>query len=69
MSNPPPDYAKVADALEGFYPLMDETGRERVIVIMAPSVLQFIRDGLRKLARIEGDVTPPPAPPAQQPRF
>jgi len=47
------DYAKIADALENFPPLVDGSGRERVSVVMSPDVLRYMRDGLRRLSRID----------------
>jgi hypothetical protein len=50
---PTRDYAKIADALENFPPVVDGDGRGRVFLVMSPDVLRHIRDGLRRLSRIE----------------
>jgi hypothetical protein len=52
---PTRDYAKIADALENFPPLVDDGGRKRVFGIMSPDVLQYIRDGLRRLHQIDAE--------------
>lgn len=52
---PTRDYAKIADALKNFPPLVDDGGRERVFVVMSPDVLRYLRDGLRRLSRIDAE--------------
>jgi hypothetical protein len=49
---PTRDYAKIADALENFPPVVGDDGRERVFLVMSPEVLRHIRLGLRRLSRI-----------------
>lgn len=55
----PNDYANLADALEtsAKYPRVDEHGRERCLISMAPEVLRALCVGLRSLSGKAAPIT------------